>query len=132
MDKKDISTSEDVQLLVYSFYERALVDDDIGSIFQEQIGMDLKNHLPIICSFWDSVLLGKNNFKRNPILKHIELAKKVELKKVHFDRWLALWEVSISFHFTGPIAEMAWKRAKVMAQLMLYKIEESRKDGFIQ
>lgn len=132
MSKRDIENSQDVENVVRTFYERALRDKLLEPIFVVGLEMDLEEHIPIICRFWESVLLGANNYRRNPILKHIELSRKIALEPAHFDQWLQLWQECLEIEFDGPVAELALSRAKTMAQLMQFKIAASKKDGFIQ
>ena len=129
---KDIKTRKDVDFLVKKFYEKALKDDKIGFIFTEIAQLNLEKHLPIICDFWESVLLDNIKYKGNPILKHIALNKKVKLKKEHFEQWLLLWQTTIQANFYGKNADEAIKKANMMANLMRYKIEKSEEAGFIQ
>jgi len=129
---KEITSRNDVELLVKKFYEKALKDEKIGFIFTEIAQLNFEEHLPIICDFWESVLLDNITYKGNPILKHIALHKKINLKKEHFERWLMLWEKSVLSNFFGKTADEAIKKANMMANLMRYKIEKSEETGFIQ
>ncbi|WP_144958965.1 group III truncated hemoglobin [Gillisia sp. Hel_I_86] len=122
--KKDISTREDIQLLVDSFYMQVKEDPTIGYIFNDVAKVDWDKHLPKMYSFWETLLLGKMSFKGNPIQKHMELSKNTEINKVHFDQWLFLWSGTIDAHFEGPIAEEAKTKGKSIAGLMLFKIEQ--------
>ena len=130
--KKEIENEGDIQFLVDAFYKKAIVDETIGYFFTDIIKINWQTHLPIICSFWYSVLFGTTSYKGNPMLKHIELNKKEPLHKEHFTKWLQLWEETIDAYFVGKKAEEAKKKAIAMSQLMMYKIEASKQNGFIQ
>jgi hemoglobin len=119
---KDIQTEADIEHLVDSFYAKVLVDPVIGYIFTEVVQISIEKHMPIMYSFWNSVLLGKTNYKGNPMIKHIELHRKNPLLKNHFDTWLALWHATVRAHFQGPNADMAIGRANSIAGLMQHKI----------
>lgn len=112
-------------MLVKSFYDKLMVDEHIGHFFNEAIELDLNEHLPIISNFWDSMLLGAQKYQGNPMQKHIALSKAARMEASHFDRWLKHWEHTINAHFSGPKAEEAVARAKQIAQLMLFKVQES-------
>ncbi|MGB1204483.1 MAG: group III truncated hemoglobin [Chitinophagales bacterium] len=129
---KDIRSRNDIELLVNDFYKKALKDEKIGFIFTDIVQLNWKTHIPIICDFWESVLLDNIKYKGNPILKHIALNKKINLKKEHFERWLMLWQKSVQRNFAGKIADEAIKKANMMGNLMRYKIEKSNDAGFIQ
>ena len=128
----DISTRQDIERLVHSFYSKLLEDEHLGHIFQETIANELEEHLEVINKFWCSVLLGEQSYKGNVMLKHIELNKTHNLEANHFDRWIELWNESITVNYSGPNADEAIKRAGLMKELMLYKIGRSSERGFVQ
>ena len=130
--KKEIENEKDIQFLITAFYKKAIADETIGYFFTDIIKINWSTHLPIICSFWYSVLLGTTSYKGNPMLKHIELNKKAALHKEHFNQWIKLWEETINEFFSGKKADEAKKKALGLSQLMLYKIETSQQKGFIQ
>jgi len=76
-------------------------------------------------NFWDSILFGTMNYKGNPMIKHIEMNKKENLHKEHFDQWMKLWRETIDELFVGEKANEAKKRATSIAQLMQYKINQN-------
>ncbi|MBL7708386.1 MAG: hypothetical protein JNJ86_04910, partial [Chitinophagaceae bacterium] len=53
--KKDITSREDLLILVTLFYEKLLADDSISYIFTDVAKIDLSHHLPVLVDFWDSV-----------------------------------------------------------------------------
>lgn len=66
--KHDISTIDDIDLLVRSFYQRARPDESIGHFFAN---LDWDHHIPRIVSFWRMVLLGDREFQGDPMTAHI-------------------------------------------------------------
>ncbi|MFZ1321747.1 MAG: group III truncated hemoglobin [Ignavibacteria bacterium] len=120
--KKDIETSEDIKVLIDKFYEQIIVDPVIGFIFTDVIELSWEKHIPIMNSFWNSILLGETTYSGNPMIKHIELNKLVPLKKIHFDRWTELWESTVHEYFDGSMADQAVSKAKNIAQIMQRKI----------
>lgn len=129
---KDIETEQEVHTLVKHFYDKALADEVIAYIFKDHMESELEEHIPVISDFWSSVLLGTQKYKGNVMLAHISLNNKVDLKEAHFDQWLKLWMESCNELFEGEKVEEAKKRAVMMKNLMLFKIQQSSKDGFIQ
>lgn len=128
----DITTADDIKLMVDHFYAKVLSDDQISFIFTEVAAIDMKSHMPIMYDFWGTVLLGIGNYRRNPMTAHIELNKKTALLESHFNRWLDLFTATVDELFLGPKANEAKQRALNMAGLMKYKIAESNNSGFIQ
>ena len=129
--KKDISNRQDIQLLVDTFYIKVKADPIIGFFFTEVIQLNWDVHIPIMYDFWNSILFGKGGYKGNPVLKHVELHQKHPLENVHFDRWISLFSETVDELFEGNIATLAKSKANTMAQLMLYKIQQSGEKGFI-
>lgn len=125
LSMKDITTPSDIHHLLNKFYEKAFADDIIGYIFKNAPGFILEEHLPVIASFWESVLFGVASYKGNPMLKHIELNRSIPLKAEHFERWLQLWEQTVKENFEGTIANDAVTKAKSIAYLMQQKIQLS-------
>lgn len=94
---RDIVNNEDIKELVDAFYHQLLEDELLGYIFRDYMELSLQQHLPIMYSFWESVLLGQMSYKGNPILKHIELNKQVNLNEAHFNHWVGMWEPNCGF-----------------------------------
>lgn len=122
----DITHRPDITHLVSAFYNKALEDETIGYIFTDVAKLNLEAHLPIICDFWESILLGNPVYRGNPMLKHLELAEKTALTQVHFEVWLAMWEQTVRELFDGEKAELAIQRANDIGRLMLFKIGQRR------
>ncbi len=106
--KKDLTTREDIVLLVDKFYDQVKADPTIGPVFSH---VDWPHHLPTMYSFWSSMLLGERSYMGNPFQKHLPLA----LSTQHFDRWLALWMKTVDENFEGEKAEEVKMRAKSIA-----------------
>jgi len=121
---KDIENSQDIKLLVDEFYKEVVNDDLIGHYFSKVIPLDLEIHLPVMYNFWETTLLGNIKYKGNPMVKHIELSRKERLNPEHFERWLFLWVNSVKENFEGPKAEEAIQRAKLIADLMKFKVQQ--------
>ena len=128
----DLRTRVEIEDLIRLFYETAMQDDQIGYIFTDVARLDLVKHLPKIVDFWDSVLFGTAKYQGNPVLKHVHLHQLSPLRKEHFDRWLSIWNRTITDHYEGVKATEAMEKAKMMANLMLYKIAASEQEGFVQ
>lgn len=124
--KEDISSREDIKLLVDTFYEQVKQDDIIGHIFNNIIGEDWSHHLPLMYQFWEMVLLGKEGYAGNPVRKHVEVDQKTTLAEEHYDRWLLLWNTTVDSLFVGDKAEEAKKRAAIMMQLISIKVQAAR------
>jgi len=132
MNKSDISKREDIIDLIGLFYTKVKKDEVIGYFFTDVIPFNWETHIPIMISFWDTVLLGAKTYQGNPMIKHLNINKIEALKQEHFTRWRLLWDETIKEHFEGPVANEAMRRAAIMEELMLYKIDQSNSSYFIQ
>ena len=122
--KKDIENKDDVNTLVNEFYSKVINDEKIGYIFKNIAGFTFEKHIPIMVSFWETLLFGLVSYKGNPMVKHIELNKIVPLQSEHFVQWLLLWEATVNENFEGNKASEAISRAKSIASIMQIKIGE--------
>lgn len=130
--KTDITDKEDIIIVIDHFYNKILSNKTIGHFFTEVVKIQIDHHIPIMYDFWESVLLDGNTYKGNPMLKHIAIDKILPLEAHHFNVWIQEWNASVDLHYSGPIADQAKQKAKMMKDLILYKIAASKKDGFIQ
>lgn len=120
---KDIESVTDIEFLVDKFYQKVIVDELLGRFFTIVVNFEWEVHIPIMVSFWETVLLGKASYKGNPMNKHIELNKLSKLEAVHFERWLELWKVTVNENFTGEKAAEAIAKAETIAKLMQTKLD---------
>lgn len=115
---KEIETSAEIKEMVDAFYDKVNQDPILSPVFNEFAGVDWEKHLPVMYSFWGSMLLGDFSYKGNPFLKHIPLP----IEKAHFDRWLELFMETIDEHFIGEKAIEARQRAQSIAGIFQYKL----------
>ncbi len=130
--KQDIQTRDDIVLLVDTFYQQVRADALLAPPFKKVIGDDWSQHLPVMYSFWEMILLQQPGYQGNPVQKHIQVDAAFPLSEAHFAQWLHLWEGTLNQLFSGAVADEALKRAKLMKQLISLKITDSHKRGFIQ
>ena len=127
MPVKTLSGPEDIKLLVHNFYDKLMVDEVIGHFFTSVVPLDLTEHLPIICRFWEAMLLDNPVYQGNPMTKHLVMDEISSLEPEHFQRWLTLWEETLDAHFIGPHVDKAKERARNIALLMQHKVSMRRK-----
>ncbi len=118
----DIQGRDNIEQLVNSFYDKVKKDDTIGYIFMNIIGENWSHHLPIMYQFWETILLSVPGYTGNPVKKHVEIDRKIKLEDGYYEKWLSLWKETVDELFSGPIAEEAKKRAKLMMDLIRYKV----------
>ncbi|OKL41203.1 group III truncated hemoglobin [Pontibacter flavimaris] len=111
--KKDITTEEDVKLLVDTFYDHVNQDGLLSPVFNDIAHTNWQHHLPVMYSFWSSLLFGSMAYKGQPFPKHLRLP----IQQEHFRRWVVLFTQAIDELFEGPKAEEAKHKAKSIARI---------------
>ena len=76
--KIDITTKQDVEQLVDTFYGRVLTDESLTPFFKN---LDFKVHMPKMVHFWSFVLLDEPGYTTNVTDKHMHMP----LSPVHFE-----------------------------------------------
>lgn len=128
MHKKDITSREDIFLLVSKFYEKVRKDNVLGPFFNNSI-KDWDAHLQHLTTFWESSLFLKTRYYGNPLEVHVNVdkANNNTITELHFGLWLNLWHQTIDELFEGEHANNAKRRARKMGTFLYLKIFEARR-----
>ena len=113
--KKDIETREDIIVLVDTFYARVQADQKLAPVFSH---VNWESHLPVMYSFWSSMLFGEQSYRGNPFERH----KGLPIDTQHFAQWLKLFIATVDFHFAGPKADEIKQRARAIAGVFQHKM----------
>lgn len=81
-------TEDNIRELVYAFYDRVRADPLLGPVFDAVLEGRWDTHLPKMCTFWGSLVLGDKRYRGNVQQAHQPL-EGVEPR--HFSRWLHLF-----------------------------------------
>lgn len=121
---KDISTREDILLIMTEFYDKLLADDKINYFFTKYSHVDqhLSEHLDLLCTFWEQALFLKGGYTNNMFMVHKDLHDKSPFKQEHYDIWLDYLYDSIDAHFEGKYADQMKHQATNMATIMKIKL----------
>lgn len=104
-------SEELIAALVDTFYARVRQDPLIGPVFLEKLGDDWDAHLAKLRDFWSSVTLMSGRYRGKPHQVHMPLP----LETQHFERWLALFEQTVTELCTGPARFLFIDRAHRIA-----------------
>lgn len=115
----DIINIDDVKLLVNTFYDKVRSDALLAKIFNDRIQDNWDLHLEKMYRFWQTVLLSEHTYSGSPFSPHAKLP----IEQIHFDKWLALFYVTVNELFEGEKAQEAKWRAEKMAEMFYHKIE---------
>jgi hemoglobin len=113
---RDIEDRADCERLVRAFYRRAMDDPMIGYLFVDVAKLDLEAHVPVIASFWETILLGGTSYRGGAFRPHADLHARSPLRAGHFERWLTLWRATVDETFAGQRAELAKAHAERVAR----------------
>lgn len=121
--RAEIKDSNDIKVLVDSFYARVSKDELLAPIFLGRV-TDMTAHLESMYKFWQGVLMNESpseplSYDRVSLSKHEDL----QLMNQHFVRWLSLFLDTIDDLYTGPTAELAKVRVIRMAEEFQNRLE---------
>jgi hemoglobin len=122
--KIDITSRDDLFLLISRFYEKLLTDDSISYLFTDVAKINLDHHLPVLVDFWDSVLFQSDTYRKNAMQPHLALHQRSPITKQHFETWLRYFTETVDELFEGETAFTAKERATSIATVMRVKIKQ--------
>jgi hemoglobin len=123
--KKDITTNQDIELLVNTFYEKVKCDDVIRHFFTEVVQVNWEQHLPVMYRFWENIIFHTGAYSGNPMEVHENLHNKCPMQTAHFERWIQLFQQTVDELFEGEQAFRIKQRALSIATVMQIKIANS-------
>ena len=121
--KVDIQSREDIQKIVWRFYEKALSDPIIGFFFTQVTDLEVESHVPKVVNFWETMLFGENIMERsyysgNMLKAHVDVDAKARIQTGHFTRWLYLFHNTVDSLYEGARADLLKEKATKMANSM--------------
>jgi hemoglobin len=101
-----------IRELVYAFYDRVRADSILGPVFEQTLAGRWDEHLPKMCTFWASLVLGAKQYRGNVQQAHQPL---LGLEPQHFSHWLYLfldtvesrYEPAAAIRFMEPALRIA-------------------------
>jgi hemoglobin len=108
-------TKEHIKRLVENFYNRVQTDDLLGPIFNDVAKVDWEHHIPLLCSFWNSIMLKTNEYHGNAFAKHVEISKLASISEAHFQRWLQIFQEEANTVLPYNVAQEILTRANLIA-----------------
>ncbi|EED32612.1 conserved hypothetical protein [gamma proteobacterium NOR5-3] len=126
MQGADPRTPEQIDSFVDAFYERVLVDPVLAPLFLEVAQVDITEHLPRIKAYWRKMLLGESDYQRHMMRKHREVDARQPFADEHYERWLFLFEETLTKHPLGAQTERASELARRVAGNMRQNLKRFR------
>lgn len=114
----DLDSPEQIARFVDAFYATLLRDKKLAPIFLDVAQVNLEKHKPLICQYWEKLLLGNDDYQRHTMNIHRAVHQKQNLQADDFDAWLVYFIATVDESFMGPKAERAKKVAAAIAANM--------------
>lgn len=113
-------TKAHIEKLVRHFYGRVQQDELLGPIFNDTAKVDWEHHIPLLCQFWNSVMLKTHEYHGNAYVKHVLIGEQVEVQETHFSRWLDLFQQEAIKHLPAAAAEEIVQRASLIGRSLRF------------
>lgn len=109
-------TSEHIKNLVTHFYQKIQRDKVLGPIFNDIAQVDWDHHIPLLCQFWNSIMLKTNEYHGNAYRKHVILGETTQLTEAHFSRWLVIFQEEAFKYLPIQSAQLITEKAYMIAE----------------
>ncbi len=113
----DLSSPEQIEKMVRTFYARVALDDLLAPVFVDQAAVNWDTHIPKITAFWCKLELGIPGFSGMPTQAHIRLSAEKPFRAEQFGRWIELFHDTIDTGWAGPHADSIKSRAVSIAHV---------------
>jgi hemoglobin len=114
--KKDISTRQDIETVMQTFYNKLLQDPLMSPHFEKT---NFGHHLPRIVGFWAFVLFDEPM----PIGNVFDAHRHLKIDERHFERWISTFSATVDELFQGVIAEKAKFNAQTIGHTFQWKMK---------
>ncbi|HHF7373151.1 Group 3 truncated hemoglobin ctb [Legionella bozemanae] len=118
-----------IEKLVTHFYQKVQKDEILGPIFNDAAQVDWDEHIPLLCQFWNSIMLKTNEYHGNAYQKHTLLKQLTQIDEAHFDRWLNLFQEEAVNHLPLDAAKEIFQKATFIAESLKYGMLSQEKRG---
>lgn len=113
-------TTKHIEKLVTHFYQHVKKDEVLAPVFNEVAKVDWEQHLPLLCQFWNSVMLKTNEYHGNAYQKHSLLKEFTTIKEEHFSRWLNLFKQEAVKHLPKEAADDIIQKASLIGESLKF------------
>ncbi len=113
----DIKTRTDIQQIVMTFYEKVHHEPALAPIF-EMPESEWERHITRVVNFWENWLFQTGSYQGGMMWVHLQANEKHRLTTERFERWLALWFLTVDSLFEGENATFVKNKALEIGQIM--------------
>lgn len=120
---RDLNTRTEITEFVTRFYREIAQDDRFHLYFETIAHVDWHAHTLDLTDFWVGVLLGEPHSEADDVIEaHRWLHDTAPFDAALFDRWLEIFDATLSDGWTGPVTEQARKRGHGYAWAMAKRL----------
>ncbi|QZE13601.1 group III truncated hemoglobin [Halosquirtibacter laminarini] len=121
--KRDIENTQDITLLVETFYRDLCKISEMDNLYNEVIKIDWETHIPIMVRFWGSLVLREGGYRGNILSHHHHVMEKYPLTQEMFHTWENCFLETLNRLFQGPNSDKTKKRVRAMSQSLIKKLD---------
>ena len=128
MELQNNITLDNIETLVGLFYEKAMLDKDIGDFFILELGDDLTNedwveHIGRLVDFWGTIFLEDRLYKSDPYGPHFTI---LGLEEEHFKQWMKLFNETADEIYVPHIAKKFKDEGLHYSKDFMHRLNEAR------
>lgn len=113
-------TKEHIECLVTHFYHKVQNDELLGPIFNNVAKVNWDEHIPLLCKFWNNIMLKSNEYHGNAYQKHVAIKAHISIHEEHFNRWLNLFKEEAENHLPNEAAKEIIYKASLIAESLKF------------
>lgn len=113
-------TKAHIEQLVTHFYQRVQKDDLLGPVFNDIAKVDWEHHIPLLCQFWNSIMLKTHEYHGSAYMKHVLIGQQTDIQETHFTRWLKLFRQEAKKHLPAQAAAEIIQRAELIGNSLKF------------
>ncbi|MBP7184635.1 MAG: group III truncated hemoglobin [Saprospiraceae bacterium] len=120
--KKDIKTRKDLEIIVLSFYTKVSNDELLGKVFENTLQNHWDKHISTMVDFFDNMIFYSGAYLGNPMELHLVLNTTKHLSHEQFDRWLIVFEATVTSVYEGVNTDTLLEKTTNIAKYLENKI----------
>ncbi|WP_367915708.1 group III truncated hemoglobin [Leadbetterella sp. DM7] len=120
-ERKDISSREDLRLLIDTFYDGVLNDPVMRPVFEDSLP-HWDHHKERVVNFWENWLFQTGAYDGGMMWKHSARHQTQPMTTGRFERWLAYWFTTTDQLFEGKNAEFVKSKALEIGKVLHHKL----------
>ncbi|MGB3465198.1 MAG: group III truncated hemoglobin [Cyclobacteriaceae bacterium] len=126
--RTDITSREDLELVVNDFYKKLINEAFVGKFFKHGVSK-WSSHIKHVVDYWDSRIFSADTYDKSVLPIHIDIDKRFgnTFEPKHFSEWVGFWNHCIDRRFHGDNATLAKEIASRMAENIYKKMFIGRK-----